>query len=150
MTRARSLLVLTLVLGLFVPANVQAGDDSSSEKETSFRDNYKDPEDSKFDILGPRKTQSGLLPIIIPFNEPAVGIGAVGGLYADNGTWAVAGGHMGIWDGGDIRYLGGFAYASVNLDFYGIGNDSEINSNPIPYHIEGGGTVQQIQFLRYT
>jgi len=162
MTRGWCVLALLLVLVSSVHA-----------EETSFWDNFKDPEDGKFDILGPRKTQSGLLPIIIPFNEPAVGIGAVGGLayfhprdaagpddspsappsisfggglYADNGTWAVAGGHMGVWDEGDIRYLGGLAYASVYVDFYGIGRDSGINSNPIPYHIEGGGTVQQIQF----
>jgi hypothetical protein len=113
--------------------------------------------------------------VLIPFNEPAIGIGVVGavayfhprhesdagtdekkrfeppstsfggGIYSDNGTWAVAGGHFGVWKGGRVRYLGVLAYASANFDFYGIGNDPDLSQNPVPVNIEGGGTVQEAQ-----
>ncbi len=147
-----------------------------AEESQSFWDQYKDPEDGKFDIIGSKDLATGFLPVIIPFNEPAVGFGAVGavayfhpradqdssvgnglssvppstsfggGLYSENETWAVAGGHLGVWKKGRIRYLGAVVYASVNLDYYGVGNDSENNRNPIPFNIEGGGTLQQAEF----
>jgi len=141
-------------------------------EESSFWDNFKDPEDGKFDIIGDKEMATGFLPIVIPFNEPTIGPGAVGalayfhpraetdssqskvppstsfagGLYSENKTWSVAGGHMGIWDNGDTRYVGALVYASVNLDFYGIGNEAPENTESIPYNIEGGGTIQQMEF----
>ena len=36
-----------------------------------------------------------------------------------NGSWGAGGGHMGIWRDDSVRYLGGAAYASMKLDFYG-------------------------------
>jgi hypothetical protein len=36
-----------------------------------------------------------------------------------NGSWGAGGGHMGIWRDDGVRYLGGAAYASLNLDYYG-------------------------------
>ena len=181
MTTSRRHAFWTAFLGLLAPAAaslvlslpppVFAGDTS----EASFWDQFKDPEDGKFDIIGSRESASGFLPLIIPFNEPAVGIGAAGalaffhprdasatvgknpeelpppsisfagGLYTENKSWALAAGHYGVWKQGSLRYLGGLAYASINLDFYGIGNDPEENRNPIPLKLQGGGTVQQLQ-----
>lgn len=141
-------------------------------EEATFWDNFKDPVDGKFDIMGDKEIATGFLPVVIPFNEPTVGLGAVGalayfhpkaktdssgsnvppsisfagGLYTDNQTWSVAGGHMGVWRKGDTRYLGALVYASVNLDFYGVGNEAQGNKEPIPYNIEGGGTIQQMEF----
>ncbi len=40
----------------------------------------KDPEDGRLDITANRPDASGLLPFVVPFNEPAVGAGLVLGL----------------------------------------------------------------------
>jgi len=47
-------------------------------------------------------------------------ITAVGGMATENGTWGFGGGHMGVWAGDRLRYLGGLGGASVNLSFHGM------------------------------
>jgi len=169
-TTTWGVLACIFLLGILLLASV-----CRAEKDESFLGKFKDPHDGKFDIVGAKEMTSGFLPVIIPFNEPAVGLGAVfalayfhpqdpghsagpaespaqppsisfgGGLYSENKTWAVAGGHFGVWNDGRLRYLGGAAYASTNLDFYGIGNDPDRNRDPIPFNVEGGGFVQQLE-----
>ena len=85
----------------------------------------------------------GVLPILSPITEPAVGFGlAAAGLYfitkenndnqkfqkpdlvglaggyTENGTWFVGGGYSGYWKNDRIRYRGLLAYADVNLTYY--------------------------------
>jgi len=161
---------ITVTLIILFTLQLFAG--MSHAEDTSFWDQFKDPQDGQFDIIGDKEMATGFLPVVIPFNEPTIGLGAVGalayfhpkaptdssgssvppsisfagGLYSDNKTWSVAGGHMGVWDQGNTRYVGALVYASVNLDFYGIGAESPDSEEPIPYNIEGGGTIQQMEF----
>ena len=90
----------------------------------------------------------GFVPLVIPITEPAVGYGAagglafidkpmgeaqagfgrpnitaVGGLATENGTWGVMAGDVRHWLDDRLQTLVGVVYASVNLDFYGIGQD---------------------------
>ena len=97
----------------------------------------------------------GILPVVSPITEPAVGYGiAAAGLYfitketdesqtyqkpdiagisggfTENGTWFVGGGYSGIWKNDRIRYRGLFAYADVNLTYYSqvyLENSREFN-----------------------
>jgi len=158
-----------------VAASQESGVGEDEKPKESFWDRYKDPEDGKFDVTASGEGTSGFLPLLIPFNEPAIGIGVIGaiayfhrgeepaaapreparfeppsttfggGVYSENGTWAIAGGHSGVWRDGRIRYLGAVGYASANLDFYGIGNEPDLNEDPIPFNSKGGGIVQQAQ-----
>ena len=67
----------TVMLGLLVVALVgvpAAQADEKPEKE-SFWSRFKDPEDGKLDVTAGSEEQSGFLPVIIPFNEPATGPG---------------------------------------------------------------------------
>jgi outer membrane protein assembly factor BamA len=102
-----------------------------------------------------------LIPVVIPITEPAIGYGAaggvayidkplgeekaglgrpnitaVGGLATENGTWGAVAGDSRYWLDDRLQTLVGGAYASVNLDFYGIGKDSRLQSDPLSYNIE--------------
>ena len=67
------------------------------------------------------------------------------GLGTENGTWAAGGFHFGSWHQDRIRYLGGVAYPSVNLTFYG-GGDSPILSKGLDYNLEGWFLLQELLF----
>jgi hypothetical protein len=129
---------------------------------------FRDPEDGAFDIGGGIGKGYGLVPIIVPITEPAVGYGAaggtvliqrkeeqpgvrfqkpnlsfLGGMATENGTWGIFGGHSGSWKDGKIETLIGGGYAQVNLDYYGVSDDSPFATNPISYTLEpAGGLVQ--------
>lgn len=102
-----------------------------------------------------------LIPVVIPITEPAIGYGAaggvayidkppgeekadlgrpnitaVGGLATENGTWGAMAGDSRYWLDDRLQTLVGGAYASMNLDFYGIGEDSRLESDPLTYNIE--------------
>jgi hypothetical protein len=69
-------------------------------------------------------------------------ITVVGGLGTENGTWGGGGGHLGVWADDRLRYLGGLAGASVNLKFYGIGD--ELGDDGLKYNLKGAGTIQEL------
>lgn len=111
-----------------------------------------DPTDGALDASAWLAGRTGFVPLIVPITEPAVGYGAAGGpvffhprpdapaagaegggftppsltaamaFGTSNGSWGAGGGHMGVWRHDTIRYLGGAAYAHLNLDFYGAGD----------------------------
>jgi hypothetical protein len=51
---------------------------------------------------------------------PSISFGA--GLYTGNDSYMVAGGHMGFYRQGKLRYEGVIGYGSINLDYYGVGD----------------------------
>jgi len=106
----------------------------------------------------------GFLPIAMPITEPAVGYGAMGGLaflsksFGDaskglgrpnitfvggfgtaNGSWGALAADSRYWLDDHLQTLTGFVYASVNLDFHGIGADSKLENNPLRYNLEPKG-----------
>ena len=157
-------------------ATSPAGDETAptqpeSEAETSFWDRFQDPVDGRFDVTAGGDGGSGLIPLIIPFNDPAVGAGAVAGIVyfhpedeatapsnappttsfagaarSDNDSWVVAGGHSRGFNDDRIRYLGAVGKASVNLDFYGIGDTPILADNPLSFNLDGSMLMQQLQF----
>lgn len=113
----------------------------------------------------------GFLPIVMPITEPAVGYGAVGGaaflskplgaareglgrpnitfvggLGTENGTWGTMAGDMRYWLDDRLQTLAGVLYASVNLDFHGIGKDSELNDNPLRYTLEPAAAALKTRY----
>jgi hypothetical protein len=146
---------------------------SSPAFAQSFWERFTDPEDGAFDISSQLASQAGFLPVVLPITEPAVGFGlagavsyfhprapgsdvdrdgqmvppsisVVGGLATTNGSWAVGGGHRGVWNQNRIRYLGGAGYGSFNLTYYG--RHSESGDDPRDFTIEGLGIVQELAF----
>lgn len=80
---------------------------------------------------------SGLLP-------PSTSV--VLGAATENGSWLAGGGHQGIWKDDRIRYLGAAGYASINLKFHGIGDDTPLDDSPEQYNIQGLFVLQEIKF----
>ncbi len=156
------------------PAGDETAPQTETEAETSFWDRFQDPVDGRFDVTAGGDGGSGLIPLIIPFNDPAVGAGAVAGIVyfhpdedeatpqppsnappttsfagaarSDNDSWVFAGGHSRGFNNDRIRYLGAVGKASVNLDFYGIGETPILNDNPLSFNLDGSMLMQQLQF----
>jgi outer membrane protein assembly factor BamA len=126
------------------------------------------PEDGQFDVSGFLDERYGFLPVVLPITEPAVGYGAaggvafiseplgkaaagfgrpnitmVGGMGTQNGSWSAVAGDVRHWLDDRVQTLAGVVYASVNLDFHGIGNDSVLAHSPLRYNLQpAGGTLQ--------
>ncbi|OYT12046.1 MAG: hypothetical protein B6I18_02025 [Bacteroidetes bacterium 4572_112] len=111
----------------------------AQKKQSAFIDST----DNALDISHYLYNLHGLLPIISPITEPAVGFGAaavgvffipkkddgshkfkmpdivgIGGGYTENTTWFVGGGYIGFWNNDKIRYRGVTGYGDVKLRYY--------------------------------
>lgn len=63
-------------------------------------------------------------------------ISAAFGAYTGNDSYFIGGGHLGFFNQGRIRYMGGGGYGDVNINFYGFGDVTlplplEINTKAI-------------------
>jgi hypothetical protein len=141
-----------------------AGDDEPGR--TAQASLFRSADDGWPDVSGFLDTKHGFLPVVIPITEPAVGYGAVGGaafidqplgsgrpditfaggLGTENGTWGAAIGDSRNWLDNRVQTLAGLVYASVNLDFYGIGDDSVLKNNPQRYTLEPKGGILQSKY----
>jgi hypothetical protein len=119
------------------------------------------PDDGWPDVSNFLDQKFGFLPFAAPITEPAVGYGAaggiafiskplgaaaagfgrpnitmVGGFGTANGSWGVMAGDMRYWLDDRLQTLVGGVYASVNLDFHGIGKDSALEEHPLRYNLQ--------------
>jgi outer membrane protein assembly factor BamA len=163
-------LLITGVLGalalMFAPAMIVA-EVAEPSAMTNATAKFRSPDDGWLDLSGFIDQSYGFAPIVMPITEPAIGYGAaaglmfidkpqgeakagfgrpnitaVGGMGTENGTWGAAAGDSRFWLDDRLQTLVGFGYASVNLDYYGIGDDSVLNDNPLGYNLEPlGGLV---------
>jgi len=111
-------------------------------------EDFRDPEDGRFDTSRFLLDLNGFLPVPLIVTEPAIGYGggaallffnrnapapgesartgrftppditAAGGIRTENGTKAGFVGHLGFTRDGNWRYLGGVARASLNLTYF--------------------------------
>ena len=113
----------------------------------------------------------GFLPIAMPITEPAVGYGAAGGLmylsksFGDasaglgrpnitfvgamgtaNKSWGVFAADVRYWLRDHVQTLFAVMYASINLDFYGIGKTDVLEDNPLRYNLNPRGGVAQAKY----
>ena len=153
---------------LFLGGWSAVGQTTNSPVATNAPSKFRSAEDGRLDVSGFLDEKFGFLPVVIPITEPAVGYGAggglmflskplgqvrdglgrpnitvVGGLGTENGTWGTFAGDMRYWLDDHLQTLVGLVYASANLDFYGVGNDPALGSNPLRYNLEPkGGTAR--------
>ena len=131
----------------------------------------KPPDDGWPDLSSFLDEKYGFLPIAMPITEPAVGYGAAGGLMfiskplgaaaqglgrpnitfvggfgTQNGSWGAAAVDMRYWLDDRVQTLAGAIYASVNLDFHGIGKDSPLEDNPIRYNLNPKGGMANVRY----
>ncbi len=66
------------------------------------------------------------------------------GAATQNGTYAAAIAHLGVWDHGRVRYLGALGYANLNLNWFGRGDT--LGGQSISYTNDVSFLMQQIKF----
>ena len=137
--------------------------DKPTEKDDDGWPDFSDFLDDKF----------GFLPLARPITEPAVGYGVggglmfiskplgqaaqglgrpnitgVGGLGTSNGSWGVFSMDLRYWADDRVQTLIAGIYASVNLDYYGTGNDSALHDDPLRYNLQpiGGAGMAKYRF----
>ena len=133
-----------LKIGIFIfLGSLQVFNGMAQEKPKLFKDSI----DDAFDISHYLYDLHGLLPVISPITEPAVGYGAAASLlyfipkeksetkkfqmpdivagfggYTENSTWFAGGAYIGFWNDDRVRYRGVLGYGDVKLKFYGVGD----------------------------
>lgn len=144
-------------------------------EKKGFWDRFKDPEDGMLDFTASGGSGEGFFPLAVPFNEPAVGVGLVlAGAYfhpkkdseaaessksmgpptatfgavagTTNGTWFAAGGHHHVWKHDTIRYIGALGTGSLNLTFYGFGDQGTSEDDGLDFNMGVGTVIQQAKF----
>lgn len=150
-----------LLCGILLGTDALANDDPPASETKPEESSRFWSEDGWLDISGFLDQAYGFAPLVIPITEPAVGFGAVGALVfidkqkkdgaaagfgrpnisavgalgTDNGTQGGFAGDMRHWLDDRLKTLVGVVRASVNLDFYGIGNDPVLQDNPRSYNL---------------
>jgi len=168
--------ILVALFALFaapVSASEAAGDGDRprSEEPKKFLSALRSPEDGWLDASDFLDRAYGFIPLVIPITEPAVGFGAagalafidrpkekaedgfgrpnitvVGGLLTENDTKGVLAGDWRHWLGGRLQTLIGGFNASVNLDFFGIGQDALLKDTPLSYNLDAAGGLAQAKY----
>jgi len=136
----------------------------STAKDAAAGSKFKSPEDGWFDVSSFLDEAYGFLPIAMPITEPAVGYGLGGGLMfldqpignseykrpnitgvfgfgTENGTWGGGAMDIRMWMDQKLQTVAGLFRASINLDFYGVGEDPILAAHPLRYTIDVTGGV---------
>lgn len=107
----------------------------------------------------------GFLPIATIITEPAVGLGAAGGLAfidrplsnkpdiafvgamgTENGTKGAFAGDLRHWFDQRLETRLALFAASVNLDFYGVGQDPALADSALRYNLEPTGGLAEVRY----
>lgn len=160
-------LCLCVSLGQSLPRAARA-DAPHSAPDTREAD---PPDDGWPDLSAFLDQKYGFLPIAAPITEPAIGYGAAvgaaflskplgaasaglgrpnitaaGGMATENGTWGVFIGDMRYWLDDRLQTLAGAVFADVNLDYYGIGDDSALADDPLHYTLNPLALAMQAKY----
>jgi hypothetical protein len=139
-----------------LPALVYGGD-AEQQKVSRFRD----PQDGQIDLSSFLAQPRAFLPIPLIVTEPAVGYGGglagmfvrprkaegsegyarpnmslVGGIATENGTWAAFAGDSSHWFGDRLQTLAAAGAGQLNLDFFGLGDNSDSLDQPVSYELD--------------
>jgi len=145
---------------------------TNAPNTTNTPSKFRSVEDNWFDVSGFLDEKYGFLPVALPITEPAVGYGAagglafiskplgeiqsaydrpnvtvVGGMGTENGSWGAVAGDMRNWLDGRLQTLAGVIYSSVNLDYFGVGEDSVLANDPLRYKLEPKGGMLQAKYF---
>ena len=163
--------LLWVIMALFQSVSASEEPEPSSDK-TKAQSKIYSAEDGWFDISGFIDQAYGFAPILMPITEPAVGYGAagalafidkpkgddakagfgrpnisvLGGLGTENGTWGAFGGDIRQWLDDSLQTQLMLVYASVNLDFYGVGENSILQNHPLKYNLTPAGGMFNMRY----
>lgn len=85
-----------------------------------------------------KKSEKAAMHLLPPSVSAAIGA------YTGNDSYFAGAGHMGFFDSGRIRYIGGGGYGNINLNFFGFGDVAL--SNPININTKATAVMQTLKF----
>lgn len=157
--------ILLLVISLLCPSSTQCQTDSIDQKKKL---SFKDPEDGAIDLSQFLLEANGVLPVLIPITEPAVGYGGgaallyfhkskkkydtyvppsvsgVAGLLTENKTWGAGIFHSHIFGENRVRTMTAIFKPDVRIDYYG--NDNPIlEENPVGINLDSWVILQSAE-----
>jgi len=139
-------------------------DSIQKKKKLSF----KDPEDGAIDLSEFLLEHNGVLPVIIPITEPAVGYGGgaallyfhkrkkkydsyvppnvsgVMGFYTENETWGAGAFHRHIFGENRVRTMTGVFKADLRIKYYG-NNSPILEDNPLGISLDSWVVLQKAE-----
>jgi outer membrane protein assembly factor BamA len=143
----------------------------SEPDTTNTVSKFRSSEDGWLDVSGFLEEKYGFLPLPIIITEPAVGYGGGVGLMflskpipqsedglgrpnitvasgfgTENGSWGTFAADLRYWLEEHLQTMVGLIYSSVNLDFYGIGDDPALSENPLRYKLEPRGGTARLKY----
>jgi len=163
-------------VGAQAPATPARAGDTASPKTAADAPReglarFFDPEDGQLDLSDFLANARGFLPIPIVITEPAIGYGGglagmflrprkeagsegwarpdisgVGAFATENGPRGAFAGDASRWLEGRLRTTLGAATGKVNLDFYGLGNDSASLDQKVRYSLHFSAAIAQVNW----
>ncbi len=156
--RQISIQALWLLLVLYAIPSFSQTDSTETQSEKK-KLNFKDPEDGAFDLSEFLLDGHGVLPILTPITEPAVGYGlggallyfhekkkkydsyvpphttGIAGLFTENGTWALGAFHRHTFGENRVRMTTTLLKPVLRYDFFG-NNNPILENNPVGINLD--------------
>jgi hypothetical protein len=158
----------SLLLLAFMPFGVVSlfGQSDTTRQKPKF--SFKDPEDGAIDLSQFLLEAHGVLPVLIPITEPAVGYGGgaallyfhnrkkkystyvppdvsgMAGFYTENKTWGAGAFHRHIFGENRVRTLTAVFKPDVQLDYYG-NNNPILRENPVGIRLDSWVVLQKAE-----
>lgn len=162
---------MLLGMVLFTVSAVGQQVSGNSADQTAPASKFRSAEAGNLDVSGFLDEPYGFLPIAMPITEPAVGYGgagalafisnpdvrdrsdlarpnitAVGGMGTQNGSWGALAGDSRHWLDDRVQTLVGIVYASIHLDYYGVGDDPVLSEEPLGYNLQPKGGAAETKY----
>lgn len=144
------------------------GQVDSTEQRVEKKLSFKDPEDGAIDLSQFLLEAHGVLPVLIPITEPAVGYGGgaallyfhnrkkayktyvppnvtgIAGLYTENKTWGAGAFHRHIFGENRVRTMTAVFKPDVRIDYYG-NNNPILRDNPVGIQMDSWVVLQKAE-----
>ncbi|MFZ9032215.1 MAG: BamA/TamA family outer membrane protein [Robiginitalea sp.] len=142
--------------------------DSTEQGVEKKKLSFKDPEDGAIDLSQFLLEAYGVLPVLIPITEPAVGYGGgaallyfhnrkkkydtyvppsvsgIAGLYTENKTWGAGAFHRHIFGENRVRTMTAVFKPDVRIDYYG-NNNPILRDNPVGIQMDSWVVLQKAE-----
>ena len=160
--------ILLTTFSLLWISGLSAQQDSTLGKAEKKKLSFKDPEDGALDLSQFLLEAHGVLPVLIPITEPAVGYGGgaallyfhnrtkkydtyvppsvsgVAGLATENKTWGAGVFHRHIFGENRVRTMTAFFKPDVRVNYFG-NNNPVLEENPVSIRMDSWVVLQKVE-----
>jgi len=159
------LIPVFILLGVSV---LSAQQDSTQEKAGKKKLSFKDPQDGAIDLSQFLLEANGVLPVVIPITEPAIGYGGgvallyfhnrkkkydtyvppsvsgIAGLATENKTWGAGVFHRHIFGENRVRTMTAVFKPDIRINYFG-NNNPVLEENPVNIRLDSWVVFQKVE-----